>query len=301
MLGSGTQGRDAVIQVLCLVLLAGGGAMDAVEIEHATVRAAVERAAGTPHPRLVLTPAIEAALRANLVHDRRAARFADHLRREAEAVLALPPPRRDQQQGRRLLGVSREVLRRLLLLGLVHRLDGDDRFLERAVVELRAVAAFADWNPSHWLDVAEMATAVAFGYDWLHADLSPADRALVVDALERHAFAVYSPNRWTNNWNDVCNGGMIVASLAIAEDRPELAAETIALAVAELPRALGEIAPEGAHPEGGAYWHYATLYSVTAIAALESAAGTDLGLVGAHPGWLASGGYYAHLEPFFVE
>jgi hypothetical protein len=35
-----------------------------------------------------------------------------------------------------------------------------------------AAAAFSDWNPSHFLDVAEMTAALAIGYDWLYEEVS---------------------------------------------------------------------------------------------------------------------------------
>src|SRR6266851_4042147 len=68
-------------------------------------------------------------------------------------------------------------------LALVYRISGETKYLERAVTELRAAAAFPDWNPSHFLDVAEMTHAFAIGYDWLFHDLSPEDRALFRKAI----------------------------------------------------------------------------------------------------------------------
>ena len=52
-----------------------------------------------------------------------------------------------------------------------------------AVLEMKAVAAFPDWNPSHFLDVAEMTNALAIGYDWLYDDLTPTDRATIRAAI----------------------------------------------------------------------------------------------------------------------
>lgn len=283
------------IMLLATMLVGRGTGLDAAELDTTQAESVIAAAISAPHPRLLLTAEAEVALRQRLAADPLSARYEAALRAQADDLLDEPVLER-KQEGRRLLGVSREALRRLLLLGLAARLSGEERYVERAAAELRAVCAFTDWNPSHWLDVAEMATGVAFAYDWLHAELSPADRALVLDGLTRHAFAVYKANRWSNNWNDVCNGGMVIASLAIAEDAPELAARTLAQAADAMPLALGALSPEGAHDEGGAYWGYATMFSVMALASLESAAGTDLGLIGAHPGWLASGGYFAHLH-----
>ena len=70
--------------------------------------------------------------------------------------------------GPRLLTVSRTVLERVTTLALLYRLDGDPRWVARAREELLAAAGFSDWNPSHFLDVAEMCHAFAIGYDWLY-------------------------------------------------------------------------------------------------------------------------------------
>ena len=47
---------------------------------------------------------------------------------------------------------------------IIH-LTGDRAFSSRAEQEMLAAAAFTDWNPSHFLDVGEMTTALALGYD----------------------------------------------------------------------------------------------------------------------------------------
>lgn len=52
-------------------------------------------------------------------------------------------------------------------------MTADSRFLERARQEMLAVASFSDWNPSHFLDVAEMTVVMCIGYDWLYDDLPP--------------------------------------------------------------------------------------------------------------------------------
>ena len=51
-------------------------------------------------------------------------------------------------------------------------MTSEKKYLNRAVKEMLAVSAFSDWNPSHFLDVAEMTMAVSIGYDWLYDGLS---------------------------------------------------------------------------------------------------------------------------------
>ena len=46
-----------------------------------------------------------------------------------------------------------------------------------------SAARFEDWNPTHFLDVAEMTFALAIGYDWLHAQLEDAARNEIAAAI----------------------------------------------------------------------------------------------------------------------
>ena len=72
----------------------------------------------------------------------------------ANDALTMPMPQRIVT-GRRLLDVSRETLRRVLLLGYAYRMTGDSRYAQRAEQEFLTVSAFSDWNPSHYLDVRQ--------------------------------------------------------------------------------------------------------------------------------------------------
>ena len=149
-----------------------------------------------------------------------------------------------------------------------------------------AAAAFPDWNPSHFLDTAEMAHALGIGYDWLYDELSDAERATIRTAIVekglRPAEPLYKSDSWQvacdHNWNQVCNGGLTIGALAIAEDEPELAAYVVENAVRLLPNALMSYAPGGGWAEGPGYWGYATRYTCYMLAALESALGHDFGL-----------------------
>ncbi|MCK4626488.1 MAG: heparinase II/III family protein, partial [Phycisphaerae bacterium] len=153
---------------------------------------------------------------------------------------------------------------------------------------LLAVCAFKDWNPSHFLDTAEMSHAVGVGYDWVFDYLDAESRekiraGLIKNGLEPGlgCYARKGSWWWTqshHNWNQVCNGGLIVGALAIAETDPKYASGIIPKAVASLPLALGTYAPDGAWPEGPGYWGYATRYTVYGLAALDTALGKDFGL-----------------------
>ena len=86
---------------------------------------------------------------------------------------------------------------------------------------------------------------------------------------------------WTrahHNWNQVCNGGIGMGALALADVEPQLAGEVLHDASESIQLAMAEFAPDGAWNEGPGYWNYATSYNVVFLAGLQSALGTDFGL-----------------------
>ena len=188
--------------------------------------------------------------------------------------------------GRRLLGTSRDMLWRINVLGFVYLTEKDPVVLRRIDDEVKAVCTFSNWNPSHYLDVAEMSMAVAFALDWTAGALPKSTIKLALNALIEKGIKPSWPDnnrtpgwaRGTNNWNQVCNGGMIAAAIAIAEVDPTLAAKTIHRALDGMPHALVEYGPDGVYPEGSTYWSYGTSFSVVTAAMLESAFETDFGL-----------------------
>jgi len=235
-------------------------------------------------PRLVLNARIECNLKKKLKNDPVVQNMYAAIKLNAAEVQTKPLLERIKT-GRRLLSVSREMLWRMNMLGMVYRMEKDPEVLQRINEEVIAVCNFSDWNPSHFLDVAEMSMAVAFALDWTAGNLPAATIELAKNALIEKGIKPGWPENgrnpgWAygnNNWNQVCNGGMIAASIAVAEEEPELAVKTIHRALDGLPHALVEYGPDGVYPEGSTYWSYGTSFSVVTAAMLESAFGTDFG------------------------
>lgn len=251
------------------------------------------------HPRLLVTEDTWDRIASRRAEDRGLDALVSGMEADAAALLDLEPVRYEKI-GRRLLAVSREALWRIMTLSLVYRLSGDRAYQQRAELEMHTVIAFEDWNPSHFLDVAEMAAAVAIGYDWLYDDLSPdfreAARAALWNKALRYPFDSKwrSETRWitaTNNWNSVCYAGLTTAMLTVAEDHPPArVAEWLNLMRKNNPLVMSAYAPDGVYPEGSMYWSYGTTFQVMLIEALESALGDSFGL-DEYPGFLVTGRY----------
>lgn len=247
------------------------------------------------HPRLLATQAELKALRKAVEDDPLRKTLAASVVRQATAMQDLPPITR-KLEGRRLLGESRTCVKRLTTLAMAYHLTGEERFVERAKQEMLAAARFTDWNPSHFLDVAEMTFALALGYDWLYQQLDAASREEIRTAIIRKGVSLpweTSYKGWVksrNNWGQVCHGSLTAGALAVLEDEPDLAAKTVHSAVHNVTRSMAEFAPAGSYPEGPGYWAYGTSYNVLLIAVLESVLKTDFGLAQA-PGFSQTGQY----------
>ncbi|WP_163324097.1 heparinase II/III domain-containing protein [Draconibacterium mangrovi] len=236
-------------------------------------------------PRLVLNSQIKNKLKTKLKNDELVQNMYKAIKLNAESIYDEPLLER-VMVGRRLLSTSREMLWRVNMLGMVYQMENDEKALNRLNEEVMAVCNFSDWNPSHFLDVAEMSMAVAFALDWTEGKLPQSTIELAQNALIEKGIAPSWPENgntpgWAfghNNWNQVCNGGMIAASIAIAEKDPELAAKTISRALDGMVQALKQYSPDGVYPEGSTYWGYGTSFSVVTSAFLESAFGSDFGI-----------------------
>ncbi|MGD0536884.1 MAG: heparinase II/III family protein [Verrucomicrobiota bacterium] len=241
------------------------------------------------HPRLLATADDFAQLKERVKDDATLKRWHAKLVARADHILREPPSKYAIPDGLRLLDTSRRVVDRVYTLALLYRLDGDRRYADRAWLELEAAANFKDWNPRHFLDTAEMTHGFAIGYDWLYDVWSDDQRVTLRRAMVekglRPGVESYrshpSYGWWTtakHNWNQVCNGGLGMGALALADVEPELAGEFLHAALGSLQLPMREFAPDGAWAEGPGYWDYATEYNVVFLAALQSALGTDFGL-----------------------
>ena len=247
------------------------------------------------HPRILLFKGEEAAINQTIQKDTVWRNVHQIILQESDRLISIEPIKRIQI-GRRLLDKSREAIRRLFFLSYAYRTTSNEKYLLRAEKELLTISAFSDWNPTHFLDVAEMTMAVSIGYDWLYNELSPASREIIREAIIKKGIepslnAKY--NSWLtaeHNWNQVCNAGMTYGAMAIYESQPELARKIINRAIGTIVLPMKDYGPEGIYPEGYGYWGYGTSFNVMFLSAVEKLFGSDFGL-NAMPGFLKTAGF----------
>lgn len=241
----------------------------------AAVTVAAGNLADKPHPRLWLPQAAEAGLAQKLAADPLAAKLQGAVMAVAERVLTERTCRHEIPDGKRLLGESRRALHNIMHAGWAWRMGGGGEYRARVIAELEAACAMPDWNTSHFLDTAEMATAVATGYDWLYASLTPAQRAMceqaLIDKALKPAKAIYDKGSWWskpgNNWSQVCGAGIALAAAAVAGHDQGLSEELFANGVKLVIGCNKFYEPDGMYPEGPGYWQYGTNFHVMLLAA----------------------------------
>lgn len=185
---------------------------------------------------------------------------------------------------RRILTQSRKALERIFSCSYAYKMTGRGEYLTRVKADMQTVCAFPDWNAiPHFLDAAEMAVAVAIGYDWCYYDLPlslrrQAHRALVDYCLSITGDSHDYPNM-DYNWNQVCYAGVVLSSLALYEKEKDLCYRRIEEALVNNARTITvSYSPDGNYPEGYSYWSYGTHFQVLILAALEKAFGNTGGL-----------------------
>ena len=266
---------------------------------HAQLQYVTNVAELPPHPRILLLQGEEQQIKANIAADPVWADIHQTIIKECDKIVALNELER-VMTGRRLLSVSREALQRIFYLSYAYRMSGEDKYVRKAEKEMLAISKFKDWNPSHFLDVAEMTMAMAIGYDWLFGELPESSRKTIRDAIFSKGIdpSFNGTDAWfitaENNWNQVCNAGITFGALAVYEDMPELSKMLIDRAVKSIHLPMNDYAPDGAYPEGYSYWGYGTSFNVMFLSAIEKIFHTDFAL-SELPGFMQTAGYLMNM------
>lgn len=227
-------------------------------------------------------------------------KFSDIIIKRADEIIEqhVVPEYKLDESNTRLLGQSRRALEGLSSFAYAYRITKDPKYIEAAKEYLSIVCAFKDWHPQHYLDTGEMSLAVAIAYDWLYYELPLDVRTLAHEKMVEYALNICD-KQWymtgLNNWNQVCNAGMVAAAIAIYEKDKALSTRIIEDAIPSNRRAQEAIyAPDGAYPEGYGYWDYGTGFETLLLKMLDTAFGNDAGL-SQTPGFMATAKYMLYM------
>ncbi len=246
------------------------------------------------HPRLLLHAGEEEEIRLAIETQPVMAEADSAILAYCDETLYQPP------HPRRMAGFRIErmqvPLQRIFYLSYAYRVHGDRRYADRAIEEMLNTAEYEDWNPGHFLDVAEITMGMAIGYDWLYDEMTAEQRRKVASAISRHGLdaSKIDKDAWFytafQNWNQVCNAGLVFGAIAVWDEYRDDAVMILDKCFDSNYLTLTEgYSKEGAYAEGYGYWGYGSAFQILLIAALESAFGSDMGLMDGHDRFFRSG------------
>ncbi|MEM7532922.1 MAG: hypothetical protein AAF639_12145 [Chloroflexota bacterium] len=209
-----------------------------------------------------------------------------------DVLVDVPPSRVHKHAHASVLIQARLFSRAVVSLAGYFRLTNDPKYAEKAWALIEDGLTWPQWyvtNPySNGFNLAtgEIAVSLALSLTFLNAWLSPQNRQMVVDAALERIVQPYlrlccpeapdvKPVGWytrTNNWNAVCNGGMLVLALTLADELEE-AARAVPIALEGLQYFLDTLHPDGSSKEGIGYWQYGIGYLTYALLAYEAKTG----------------------------
>lgn len=172
-------------------------------------------------------------------------------------------------------------------LVMMYHLSGETKYAQRAWDQIELMGRYPDWGANrHFLDAGIGAFNLALIYDGLYDYLDTEKRKRLSQIAEQQVitegFSQMQYRKWwhtiANNWNGICNGGLIMLSLAIFENNPARYSAIISKASEQIPVYLKTFEPDGQSEEGVMYWGYGLNYTLLCFEALQRKLGTTFGL-----------------------
>lgn len=236
------------------------------------------------HPRLLMLKGEEGEIKKRVLKEPLFRDLHHLILKESDKILLLPELTRNQI-GRRILYTASEAKRRITFLSYSFRMTGNKAYAKGAEKVMLGMSKFTDWNPSHFLDVAEMTAGLAIGYDWLYDELPTSSKEIIAKAIENKGLneALDEKKCWwlrvDMNWNQVCNAGISLGALALFENDPAASASLLNRALQSIKLPMTVYKNNGAYPEGYNYWIYGTANNVMLIDMFEKTFNSDFGLL----------------------
>lgn len=181
----------------------------------------------------------------------------------------------------------------------MYRLTNDSAYSDWVIETILTIVNLSDWNPSNFLNTADITMTVSLGYDWVYDQLTETQREAIETAISEKSFVPAlnsSINSWsehTNNWAQVTHCCLIIGTLAIGDVKATLANQIIDFALPKLNVSLQQYAPDGGWVEGYSYGTYAGIFLGLMMGSLDSALGNNLG-ISSLPGMSNLGAWLTH-------
>ncbi len=253
------------------------------------------------HPRLILTSERVAELKTLWDTDTLFQDLMEIIEFYADSALKSPLVKYefDEPGNPRLKYQRRHAMLRVFNCGLMYQMTGDTVYAARVRDEIKAAANFPDWGPDHFLNIGELSAVTGIGYDWVYDYLTEDDKTEILAGVVKHGLVegiiAYNGDHqngfWVDrisNWNQVCNGGLTLLALAVANEKPDTAEIIVNHAVNSIKNSMSSYIPDGAWHEGPTYWAYGTTYNGMFLSALRTTFGNLQGLE-SDPGYLPMG------------
>lgn len=189
-------------------------------------------------------------------------------------------------------------------LVMAYQLTGDTMYAARAWKQLEKMDTYPDWGANrHFLDAGIGAFDFALAYDGLYTYLNSNQKKILRDAVTKHVLTpgleqLKNKTWWStanHNWNGICNGGLIMASLALFEEDPSYYSQILALAINALPKYIRSFEPDGQSEEGLMYWSYGLMYTTITFESMKRVMNTAFKL-DQMPGFLKTGWFPAYMS-----
>lgn len=190
--------------------------------------------------------------------------------------------------------ISKDFVPELVISYLI---TGDAKYANRAWQVAKVLMTYQDWGVAttspyrdrHFLDAGIGAFNAAMLYDGLYSWMNLQQRDSLYNATRKYIFipaqAQYNGtaskswnwNYANNNWNGICNGGVLTACLTMFEQDKALLGDIASRAINCFPNYINAFEPDGQSEEGLMYWSYGLMYASTAFDIMQRTLGTTYG------------------------
>ncbi len=203
-------------------------------------------------------------------------------------------------------------LTELAHLAFAYQMTLDEKYAKIAYYCTLGIINRLHWGPGHFLNCSGATQKLVMVYDWLYnawkrlkLDTGIVKRGIYSQGLHHGYNSVIhdncdfpSPKQGTgwrfklkpDNWNSVCNSGMIIGALCIlaegvdeiiSNEEYEKTTELLGACITSILQphlVYHQYAPDGSYVESNSYWAYGTVNLMNTMAALYDSLGTDLGM-----------------------